>query len=172
VRLAPDADRDEAAARLAEFGEVTTIGAWVDATAAEDERLTRDIMIVLLGMTMLYTAIAIVNAVVIAASNRRREFAAARVTGLGRGQVVWSALLESQAVVAIGLLLGALAAAASVLGVAVALRDLTGLTVVSVQWPLLLGLALGAAVIVGVTSLVTAVSATRTPPIRLVASRE
>jgi putative ABC transport system permease protein len=172
VRLAPDADRDEAAARLAEFGEVTTIGAWVDATAAEDERLTRDIMIVLLGMTMLYTAIAIVNAVVIAASNRRREFAAARVTGLGRGQVVWLALLESQAVVAIGLLLGTLAAAASVLGVAVALRDLTGLTVVSVQWPLLLGLALGAAVIVGVTSLVTAVSATRTPPIRLVASRE
>ncbi|GAA1660322.1 hypothetical protein GCM10009830_01730 [Glycomyces endophyticus] len=172
VRLDDGADRDDAAARLAAFGEVTTVGAWVDAAAAEDERLTRNIMIVLLGMTMLYTAIAIVNAVVIAASNRRREFAAARVTGLGRAQVVALALLESQAVAAIGLLLGALAAAGSVLGTAVAVRRLIGITVVDVQWPLLAGLALGAAAVVGVTSLVTALSATRTPPIRLVASRE
>ncbi|SDL33221.1 putative ABC transport system permease protein [Glycomyces sambucus] len=172
VRLADGADRDAVAASLNEIGTVSTVDGWIAASAAADERLTRDIMIVLLGMTMLYTAIAIVNAVVIAASNRRREFAAARVTGLGRGQVVWLAFLESQAVVAIGLVLGALAAAGSVLGAAVALRHLVGITAVSVQWSLLVGLAVGAAVIVGATSLVTALSATRTPPIRLVASRE
>ncbi|GAA2268901.1 hypothetical protein GCM10009853_022920 [Glycomyces scopariae] len=172
VRLADGADRDAVAASLNEIGTVSTVGDWIDASAAADERLTRDIMIVLLGMTMLYTAIAIVNAVVIAASNRRREFAAARVTGLGRAQVVWLAFLESQAVVAIGLVLGAFAAAGSVLGAAVALRHLVGIAAVSVQWPLLVGLAVGAAVVVGATSLVTALSATRTPPIRLVASRE
>ncbi|MEU5871770.1 ABC transporter permease [Glycomyces sp. NPDC047369] len=172
VRLDEGADPAAAAADLAAFGDVTTVEESIDAAAAEDERFTRDTMVVLLGMTMLYTVIAIVNAVVIAASNRRREFAAARVTGLARGQVVALAFLESQAVVLIGLLLGALAAAASVLGAAAALRAVTGTTVVAVQWPLLIGLALGAAAVVGATSLVTALSATRTPPIRLVAARE
>ncbi|MEU6246583.1 FtsX-like permease family protein [Glycomyces sp. NPDC047010] len=172
VRLDEGADADAVAADLRGFGRVTTVEEWADAAAAADERFTRDTMIVLLGMTMLYTVIAIVNAVVIAASNRRREFAAARVTGLARGQVVALAFLESQAVVCIGVLLGALAAAASVLGVSAALETLAGTSALAVQWPLLIALALGAAVVVGATSLVTALSATRTPPIRLVASRE
>jgi putative ABC transport system permease protein len=172
VRLADGADEDAVAARLEGIGEVSTVDRWIGATAADADRLTRDIMVVLLGMTMLYTAIAMVNAVVIAASNRRREFAAARVAGFGRGQVVGAAFWESQAVVAVGLLLGAVAAAASLLGVSLALHRLNGVAVVSVQWPLLAGLAVGAAVVVGATGALTALSATRTPPIRLVASRE
>ncbi|WP_030159984.1 FtsX-like permease family protein [Glycomyces sp. NRRL B-16210] len=172
VRLADGADEDAVAAALGGFGTVQTVGEWVGATAAAEERATLDVMIVLLGMTMLYTVIAMVNAVVIAASDRRREFAAARVTGLGRGQVVRVAFWESQAVVLIGLLLGGLAAAGSYVGVALAIRNLIGITVVSVQWPLLVALALGAAVVVGGTNVVTTLSATRTPPIRLVASRE
>lgn len=79
---------------------------------------------------------------------------------------------ESRAVVVTGLFLGGLAAAASVLGVSVAVRNLIGITVVSIPWPLLIALALGAAAVVGITSAVTTLSATRTPPIRLVASRE
>ncbi|MEU6857771.1 ABC transporter permease [Glycomyces sp. NPDC046736] len=172
VQLDSGADADVAAWRLSEFGEVATVEAWVDRAAAEKERLTRDLMIVLLGLTMLYTVIAIVNAVVIAASGRRREFAAARVTGLTRGQVVRSAVAESQAVVLIGLLLGGLAASASVLGVSIAIRNLIGLNVIEVPWPLLIALAAGTAVVVAVTSAVTAWSATRTPPIRLVGARE
>lgn len=172
VRLADGAEEGAVAARLGEFGAVRTVGEWVGATARAEERATLDVMIVLLGMTMLYTVIAMVNAVVIAASDRRREFAAARVTGLGRGQVVRVAFWESQAVVVIGLLLGGLAAAGSYVGVALAIRNLIGITVVSVQWPLLIALALGAAVVVGVTNVVTTLAATRTPPIRLVASRE
>jgi putative ABC transport system permease protein len=172
VRLADGADAGEAAASLGAFGTVSTVEQWIGETAAEEERLTLDIMVVLLGMTMLYTVIAMVNAVVIAASNRRREFAAARVTGLSRGQVVRAAFWESQAVVLVGLLLGGVAAAGSVLGASTALHRLTGLTVVGVPWPLLIGLALGAAVVTGATSVATTLSATRTPPIRLVAARE
>lgn len=172
VRLADGADADAVAERLGAFGAVSTVEQWIGETAAASERLTLDIMFVLLGLTMLYTVIAMVNAVVIAASNRGREFAAARVTGFSRAQVVRSAFWESQVAVLVGVLLGGVAAAASILGVAVALHRLTGLTVVAVPWPLLIGLALGAAVVTGAAGVVTTLSATRTPPIRLVAARE
>jgi putative ABC transport system permease protein len=86
--------------------------------------------------------------------------------------VVRMALWESLAVVAIGLLLGGLAAAGTVLGVAAAVRDLIGISVVSVPATLVAGLVLGSAVVIGVTTLLTTVSATRTPPVRLVAARE
>lgn len=172
VQLADGADASSTAAQLAEFGSVTPVDQWVDDAAAQADRMTLNIMIVLLGTAMLYTVIAMVNAVVIAASARRREFATARVTGLTRSQVVRVAFWESQAVTVIGLFLGGAAAAASVWGVAVALRNLTGVTVVSVPWPLLAALVIGAAVVVGATSAITTLSATRTPPIQLVASRE
>ena len=123
-------------------------------------------------LPMLYTVIAMVNAVVISASDRREEFATARVAGLTRAQVVRVALWEALAVVAIGLLLGGLAAAGTVAGMAVAIGHMIGLRVVSVQWPLLGALALGAAVIVGISSVLTTLAATRTPAIRLVAARE
>jgi putative ABC transport system permease protein len=113
-----------------------------------------------------------VNAVVIAASDRRAEFATARVTGLTRGQVFRMALGESVAVVVIGLLLGGLAAAGTVLGVAAGVHDVVGVTIVSVPWALLGALALGTSVVVGAATLLTTVSATRTPPIRLVTSGE
>lgn len=172
VQLSDGADESEVAAQLGAFGDVETVEQWVGAAAAEEERLTLNILIVLLGMTMLYTVIAMINAVVISASARGREFAAARVTGLSRGQVTRVALWESQAVVFIGVFLGGLAAAAGILGTALAVQNLIGVFVVSIQWPLLIALAFGAAVVVGATSVVTTVSATRTPPIRLVASRE
>lgn len=172
VRLADGADERQVATRLQEFGSVTTVDQWIAETAAAQDRATLNIMIVLLGMTMLYTVIAIINAVVIAASARRREFAAARVTGLSRGQVVRMALWESQAVVVIGLFLGCLAAAGSVLGVSVAIHNLIGITVISIQWPLLIALACGAIGVVGLTCVATTLAATRTSPIRLVASRE
>jgi putative ABC transport system permease protein len=172
VALAAGADPATVAGRLAGLGEVVTTEEWIRRFADEEQRTSIDIMVVLLGMAMLYTVIAIINAVVISASDRRNEFAAARVTGLTRGQVVRMALWESLAVVAIGLLLGGLAATATVLGVAAAVKDMIGITVMSVQAPLLAGLVLGAIAVVGVTTVLTTGSATRTPPIRLVAARE
>ncbi len=158
--------------RLAGLGEVATASAWIDRYAADQERESNNVMVALVGMAMLYTIIAMVNAVVISASDRRGEFATARVTGLTRGQVVRAALLEALAVVAIGLLLGAVAAAGTVVGVSMALRDMIGITVVDPQWRLLGALALGAALIVGVSSVLTTLAATRTPAIRLVTINE
>jgi predicted lysophospholipase L1 biosynthesis ABC-type transport system permease subunit len=61
--------------------------------------------------------IAVINAVVIATSERRTEFAVARVTGLSRRQVLRTALVESWAVTTIALLLAGVAAGGSLLGI-------------------------------------------------------
>lgn len=175
VQLTDDADEAKTAAALAAVDSilsVQSVDTWISSSTAADEELTLNIMIVLLGTTMLYTVVAIINAVVISASERGREFATSRVTGFTRTQVVGTALLESQAVVAIGLILGGVAASASILGVALAIRTLLGFAVLSIPWPLLLGLALGTAGIVGLTSVIATLAALRTPPIRLVAARE
>jgi putative ABC transport system permease protein len=172
VRLAPGADEVSVTGRLAEFGEVLTTEEWIGRHADEQQQMDVNIMVVLLGMAMLYTVIGIVNAVVISSSDRRGEFAAARVTGLTRGQVIGVALWESLVVVAIGLLLGGITAAASVLGVSAAVKEIVGLSVLSVPWSLLAGLVLGVTAIVGVTTILTSRSATRTPAVRLVAARE
>jgi putative ABC transport system permease protein len=172
VKLTAGADRAAATQRLSNLGQVVTTSEWIRQHGDEEQRMSINIMLALLGMAMLYTVIAMVNAVVISASDRRAEFAAARVSGLTRGQVVIVTLWESLAVVAIGLLLGGLAAAGTVLGVSSAINDMIGITVVDVGWPLLGALALGTAAIVAVTSVVTTLSATRTPAVRLVAARE
>jgi putative ABC transport system permease protein len=172
IGLAPGTDAAPVADRLAGsgFGEVRTAEQWVRRYADEQQQTSIDIMVVLLGMATVYTVIAIVNAVVISASDRRSEFAVARVTGLTRGQVVRVALLEALAVVAIGLLLGGIAAAATALGVSAAVKDLIGLSALTVPWSVLAGVVLGITAIVGVTTFLTTRSATRTPAIRLSAA--
>jgi len=166
------ADPQAVAPRLAGLGAVSTTGQWVETYADKQQRQSIDVMVALLGMAMLYTVIAMVNAVVISASDRRSEFAAARVTGLTRSQVVRAALGEALGVVAIGLLLGGLAAAGTVVGIAFAIKDMIGISAASPPWALIGAVAAGATVIVGAASVLTTVSATRTPAIRLVAARE
>ncbi len=172
VELAPDADPSAVLGQLAPYGEALTVPEWIRRHADEQERQSLNVGVALLGLAMLYTVLAMINAVVISTSARRVEFATARVTGLTRGQVVRMALGESMAVVVIGLLLGGLAAATTVLGIASAIDDLTGIRVVAIRWPLLGALAMGATVVVGVTSLITTLAATRTPAIRLAGARE
>ncbi|SNT57630.1 putative ABC transport system permease protein [Asanoa hainanensis] len=165
-------DPAAAATGLAGLGQVRTTAQWIDAYNDQQQQIGAHIMVALIGMAMVYTVIAMINAVVIAASDRRAEFAAARVTGLTRGQVVLAALAESLGVVVIGVLLGLLAATATIAGMASAVRDLVGIGVVSVPWTMFGGVVLLAVLVVGLTSVLTTLTATRTPPIRLVAARE
>ncbi|MBO0870097.1 MAG: FtsX-like permease family protein [Micromonosporaceae bacterium] len=160
------------ASRLAAFGAVATVPQWIRQYSDQQQTTNLNVMLVLVGMAMLYTVIAMVNAVVIGASDRGSEFAAARLAGLTRAQVVRAAVLESLAVVAIGLLLGGVAATGTVLGMAQAVRKTIGVSVVAVPWSLLGWLVLAATVLVSATSALTTIAATRTPAIQLVDGRE
>lgn len=151
----------------AKLGKVSTVADWIRDDVDQQQHDSLKVMVALLGMATLYTMIAMVNAVVIAAADRTAEFAAARLTGFTRGQVVRTALWESLAVVVVGILLGGLAAAGTVTGVSAAVSDIVGTSVVSVPWLLFGGLAAGAALVVGVASVLTTLAATRQPAVTL-----
>jgi putative ABC transport system permease protein len=123
-----------------------------------------------MGLSGLYALMAVVNAVVMAGSSRTREFAVLRVTGLSRAQVGRTALIESSAVTAIGLVLGGLVVTAALAGVASAAVNSTGTATVDIPWAAVTATVAFAAT--GVTALLTALSVTRTSPIRLSAARE
>ncbi|MBX6354424.1 MAG: ABC transporter permease [Micromonosporaceae bacterium] len=166
VDRAADAGAVAERIRAARLGDVSTVAGWIRGEVREQQRTSLNVMIALLGMAMVYTIIAMVNAVVVAAADRGPEFAAFRLTGMSRAQVVWAALWESLAVVAVGVLLGGLAAAGTLVGLAWAISRMTGLTVVAVPWQLFGALTVGAAAVVGVTSILTTRAATRRLAIR------
>jgi putative ABC transport system permease protein len=164
VRAAPGEDAGAVADRIraAGLGTVRTVPEWADARVAAQTRGNMAIMAVLMGMSGLYAALAMVNALVMAGAERRAEFAVARLTGLSRGQVVLAALVESCAVTTIGLLLGALVAAAA----------LSGMQIIAVPWIPLALLSAGAYLVAGTTTVLTTLSATSPPPITLTTIRE
>src|SRR5699024_3725858 len=120
------------------------------------------------GMAGLYALLAVINAVVIAAADRRGEFAVARLSGLTRKQVVGMAVLESSIVTAAGVLLGGLAAGGSLIGSSGALQHVTGFGAIDLPWAGIGRLVAGAFLVIGATSLRTAFSATRVAPVSVV----
>lgn len=164
------ADRDVVGddIRAAVSGTVDDVDVWVrhQADAAEDAQLR--IFTILLGTASLYALFAAINAVVIAAADRRAEFAAARLSGLTRRQVVRMAVLESESVAAIGILLGGVAASAALLGMRNALERMTGVGIVELPWLAIAAIVAGLFLVVGLTSLATARSATRVNAVALV----
>lgn len=149
-------------------GSVTGVETWVSEHADAQQNAQLKIFTVLLGMSSLYALFAAINAVVIAASDRRGEFAAARLSGLTRRQVVRMAVMESTAVTAVGILLGGLTASGTILGMRSALQRMTGVGIVELPWLIILALVASAFAVVGITSWQAAHSATRMNPVSLV----
>ncbi|HEY6576643.1 MAG TPA: FtsX-like permease family protein [Mycobacterium sp.] len=151
---------------------VSTAKAWIADDVAKQSSERRYLLIAILGLATVYMLIAMVNAVVIGAASRRAEFAIARLTGLSRAQVVRMALWESMAVVVVGVVLGGIAAAFTIGGVAAGVSDVVGSRVLPLPWAMFGVLTLGAVVIVGTTSVLTTLAATRRSPIRAAAAKE
>jgi putative ABC transport system permease protein len=98
--------------------------------------------ILLIGMSVGYTAIAIANTLMMATANRRREFATLRLSGAGVGQVLRVVASEAALVVGIGTLLGIAAALTALMGVVAGLRDYIPDTRLVLPWPPVLAVAL------------------------------
>jgi putative ABC transport system permease protein len=174
VQVAPGQHPDDVAERIgkAGFSRVQTVPDWAVARAETAQDGNVRVLTVLMGLAGLYALMAVVNSVVVAGAERRREFAVARVTGLTRRQVVGAAVIEAVGVAAIGLVLGCVVAAAGLVGIAGAVHEAIGVTVVHVPWALLIVVAIGSVAVVAVTSGATATVVTRTPPVSLVTSAE
>lgn len=171
VKVAAGTSAADVANRLRDLriGRVQTVSAWADARVAHQMRENNSVMMVLMGLSAVYAVVAIINAMIIAGTERRREFAVARLTGLSRGQVVRAALLESSGVTLIGVGLGLLVALAALGGF---LFGPHGMEILAVPWTLIVLLVLGAFAISSLTSVLTTRSATRPAPVTLAAARE
>ncbi|WP_026162915.1 FtsX-like permease family protein [Kribbella catacumbae] len=170
VKVADGIDPAVVAGRM--DGTVQSIADWAEGRGAAQQRGNTGIFAVLMGLAGVYAAVAVVNAIVMASADRRREFALARMAGLTRAQVIVVALIESLTVVLIGVLLGCVVAAAALAGVASGTANTYGVIVVAIPWRLI-GLILGGSlVVVGATAAGTAWTATRTRPISLLGGRE
>jgi putative ABC transport system permease protein len=169
-----DAGADPAAVRsaLAAIGSVSDLDSWLTADAAARGSTNDKVLLMVMGLGGLYALIGVVNSAVIGAAARRREFAEARVTGLTRGQVARSALLESFAVTVSGLVLGVLAAMATYVAVLTTTSAVTGSATLDVPWSFAIGIGALVLVVTSVTSLITSWSATRRAPVALLGAHE
>ncbi|MEV6306401.1 FtsX-like permease family protein [Actinoplanes sp. NPDC051861] len=159
-------------AALSEFGQVVTVGDWLAEEARARNSISNKIMVLVLGLGAVYALVGVVNAVVIGAAARRREFAEARVTGLSRPQVVRSALAESAMVTVTGVVLGLVAAGAAFLAILSATAAVTGRGTLDFPWLLLAGVTALTLLASSVTSVFTSWSATRERPVLLLGARE
>ncbi|MDT0460650.1 FtsX-like permease family protein [Streptomyces sp. DSM 41527] len=126
LSLAPGADR---AAVTAAAGKVATAyGAaahdrddWLAQRASAAHEEGRILVLVLLGMSLLYTGIAIANTLVMAAGERAEAITLLRRLGATRRQVLRTVVWETLTVVAVGGTLGVLAGGVTMLGTSRAL---------------------------------------------------
>ncbi len=129
VQVAPGADRAAVGKALlaAVAGQPATVinrARQVSAMRAASHEQSRSTTILVLGIALAYSLIAIANTMVMAASGRRRELAALNLAGVTKGQILGYVTAESLA----GVALGAIVAVASALPVLIVmLLDLTGL---------------------------------------------
>ncbi|GAB2766250.1 FtsX-like permease family protein [Amycolatopsis magusensis] len=108
VKAEPGADLAPALAGLAERvpGLVVADRATVTAANAEQQDIGAWVNYLLVAMIVGYTVISLVNTLVLATAERRREFALQRLVGSTRGQVLRMTAVEAVLVAVAGLVLG------------------------------------------------------------------
>ncbi|MCC6223848.1 MAG: FtsX-like permease family protein [Thermoleophilia bacterium] len=135
---------------------------WVG-TGATGGRQNRNIQVALVGMATLFALTAIANAVINASADRRDEFAALRLVGLTRRQVIATALWESAATLLTGLLLGVLAATGPILAVHRTVSRTIDAPATAWPWQALGFVTVSSAVLVTLATAITAIAVTHRP---------
>jgi putative ABC transport system permease protein len=118
VRAKPEVATDALAASLSKLaanhpGVAVADRDALTAAYAKDQEIGAWINYLMAGMIVAYTAISVVNSQVMATSARRREFGLQRLTGSTRGQVLRMMLVEAGMVSLIGIVLGTIVSATS-----------------------------------------------------------
>lgn len=128
---------------------------YAKARVAREENLLRLVVLVMVGLSLAYTAIAVANTLLMATTARTRDFAVLRLSGATARQVATMVTAEAVIVTGIGAALGFLVAFVAVGGVAWALTKDIGVAIpLKMDWPVMaivfgacLALALAASVI-------------------------
>ncbi|MFD3654399.1 FtsX-like permease family protein [Streptomyces sp. NPDC058620] len=177
IKLLSGADRPATAALLEEAGRATatpvlTKDAWVAEHYPRTSENTRMGLLLILGIALLYTGIALASTLVMATSDRVRDLAVLRLTGATKPQVLRLVAVEALAVVAVGAVLGGAVAALNLLGVKGALELLAVSSPVIVPWGTVGALVAASAALATVSAVLPALAALRTRPVELAGMRE
>lgn len=177
IKLRDGADVAAVDAALREAGRATgtavlTKDAWVQRSHPRSSESTRLGMLLILGIALLYTGIALVNTLVMATSDRVGDLAVLRLTGATKPQVLRLVAAEALVVVAVGSLLGAAVAGLNLLGLRGALALLSVRSPLVVPWGSLGAMVAASAVLAVVAAVVPALAALRTRPVEVAGTRE
>ncbi|AXB44825.1 ABC transporter permease [Amycolatopsis albispora] len=125
VKAEPGADLAPVLAGLAERvpGLVVTDRAAVTAANSAQQDLGAWVNYLLVAMIVGYTVISVVNTLVLATAERRREFALQRLVGSTRGQVLRMAAVEASLVAIAGIVLGGLVSLTSLVPFSLVISD-------------------------------------------------
>jgi len=140
-------------ARLGGLGAVASDPeTYARARVVREERLIRLVVLVMVGLSLAYTAIAIANTLLIATTARVRDFAVLRLAGATNGQVAAMVAAEAGVVVGIGAALGLVVALVAVGGVAWALTRDIGVSIpLEMDWPVM-GIVFGACLLLALAA--------------------
>ncbi|MEW2079561.1 FtsX-like permease family protein [Streptomyces sp. NPDC013433] len=172
VAVAPSADAADVEADLSRIGTVSSVSAWAARDAEARASSNAGTLTAVMGLGALFAFLGIVNTVVMAVSDRRTDYAAARVTGFSRRQILASAALEAAMITVTGLVLGAVATAGTLIAMAGTAASVTGSPTVGVPWSLAAMLGAVCLAVTGLTGVCAAWIATRRSPVSLLAARE
>jgi putative ABC transport system permease protein len=159
--------------RLAPSGaEVLSRDQWLAGQLPVSSRQTRVGFLVVLGIALFYTGIAVANTMVMAASDRTRDLAVLRLSGATKRQVLLLVAAEALTVVVVGAALGLLVTALNLFGIWAALATLSVWTVVIVPWASLAVVLTACALVAAVAAVLPTVGALRTRPVELAGMRD
>ncbi|WP_157429691.1 FtsX-like permease family protein [Actinomadura oligospora] len=112
-----------------------TFDAYLAAERSHASRQTNNAAVVILGIALTYSLIAIANTLVMAMSARRREFALLGLTGTTRAQIIRITAAESAIAVVVGTLLAAVATTLAALTQHASLTKLAPTAPTVIPWP-------------------------------------
>lgn len=177
VALRDGADAAAVDAELREAGRATrttvlTKDEWLARSHPRSSESTRLGLLLILGIALLYTGIALANTLVMATSDRVGDLAVLRLTGATKPQVLRLVAAEALVVVAVGSLLGAVVAGLNLLGLRGALALLSVRSPLVVPWGSLGAMVAASAVLAVLAAVVPALTALRTRPVEYAGTRE
>ncbi|MFJ8754276.1 ABC transporter permease [Streptomyces sp. NPDC102441] len=177
IKLREGADRSAVHALLEKAGRdtgtpVMTHDTWVATHYPRTGGNTRAGLLIVLGIALLYTGIALANTQVMAVSDRVRDLAVLRLTGATKPQVIRLVAVEALMVVGVGAVLGGAVAGLNLLGVKSALELLSVSSPVVVPWTALVAVPAACALVAVVSAVLPALVALRTRPVEVAGARE
>ncbi|MBU8578688.1 FtsX-like permease family protein [Brevibacterium luteolum] len=174
IQLEPGANARIVAQTLTEVGATSVqtpeeLSVEQDSVSANENRA---VMAAIVGLGSLYALISVLSTLAISIGQRRSELATLRLTGLTRAEIRRTTVLEAVAATVIGLVLGALAAVLSLVGLWAATARVYGFPVIAIPWELLAVMTVLTAGLTIATATIATRSALKPPAIQALGDQQ